>query len=326
MGLTKEKLTDMYRQMLTIRRFEEKASELYKSGKIPGDVHLCIGQEAVAVGICSNLTRQDLIAVTHRAHGQVYAKGADLKKMMAELFGKRTGCCKGKGGSIHLADVEAGVLGANGIVGGSLGIGTGAALACLLKKNGNIAVTFFGDGAANRGTFHESVNLASIWKLPVVYVCENNFFAMSSNQRDAMAVQNISERAAAYGIPGVTVDGNDVIAVYETGLEAVRRAREGQGPSLIEAVTWRHHGHFEGENDVYRDPQEHAAWLKKDPIPRFRAQLLSKHRVSEEELGRIEKAVQKEIEQTVAFADQSPNPDPSELLEDVYNTGRNENA
>jgi pyruvate dehydrogenase E1 component alpha subunit len=326
MGLTKEKLVDMYRQMVTIRRFEEKASELYKTGKIPGDVHLCIGQEAVAVGICATLSREDLIAVTHRAHGQVYAKGANLKQMMAELFGKQTGCCKGKGGSIHLADVEAGVLGANGIVGGSIGIGTGAALACLLKKTGNIAVTFFGDGAANRGTFHESVNLASIWKLPVVYVCENNFYAMSSFQRDAMAVQNVSERAAAYGIPGVTIDGNDVIAVYETGLEAVRRAREGKGPTLIEAITWRHHGHFEGENDVYRDPQEHASWLKKDPIPRFREQLLKKQQVTESELEKIEKDVQQEIQETVAFADQSPNPDPGELLEDVYKAGRNTNA
>ncbi len=326
MSLTQEKLLEMYRQMLTIRRFEEKASELYKNGKIPGDVHLCIGQEAVAVGICATLRREDLIAVTHRAHGQVYAKGADLKKMMAELFGKRTGYCKGKGGSIHLADVEAGVLGANGIVGGSLGIGTGAALACLLKRNGNIAVTFFGDGASNRGTFHESLNLASIWKLPVVYVCENNFFAMSSFQRDAMAVQNISERAAAYGIPGVTVDGNDVVAVYETGLEAVRRAREGKGPTLIEAITWRHHGHFEGENDVYRDPKEHEAWLRKDPIPRFQEQLLKNHRVTAEELERIESGVRREIEETVAFAEQSPDPGPAELLEDVYNSGRNDNA
>jgi pyruvate dehydrogenase E1 component alpha subunit len=326
MDLTKEMLIELYRKMLTIRRFEEKAAELYKNGAIPGDVHLCIGQEAIAVGICACLRREDLITGTHRAHGQVFAKGADLKKMMAELFGKATGYCRGKGGSIHLADVDVGVLGANGIVGGSIAIGVGAALACLMKDTDNVAVAFFGDGASNRGTFHEAVNLAAIWKLPVVFVCENNFYAMSSYQRDAMAVQNVSERAVAYGIPGVSIDGNDVVAVWETGQEAVRRARQGQGPTLIEAITWRHHGHFEGENDVYRDPKEHEAWLKKDPVARFGDQLLRKHRVSDQELDRIEQAVRDEIQEAVEFAQKSPWPDAAELLEDIYNVRSDGNA
>jgi pyruvate dehydrogenase E1 component alpha subunit len=326
MDLTKEMLIELYRKMLTIRRFEEKAAELYKNGAIPGDVHLCIGQEAIAVGICACLRREDLITGTHRAHGQVFAKGADLKKMMAELFGKATGYCRGKGGSIHLADVDVGVLGANGIVGGSIAIGVGAALACLMKDTDNVAVAFFGDGASNRGTFHEAVNLAAIWKLPVIFVCENNFYAMSSYQRDAMAVQNVSERAVAYGIPGVSIDGNDVVAVWETGQEAVRRARQGQGPTLIEAITWRHHGHFEGENDVYRDPKEHEAWLKKDPVARFGDQLLRKHRVSDQELDRIEQAVRDEIQEAVEFAQKSPWPDATELLEDIYNVRSDGNA
>ncbi|SMB98403.1 pyruvate dehydrogenase E1 component alpha subunit [Thermanaeromonas toyohensis ToBE] len=318
MELKKELLLDFYRTMVLIRQFELKAAELFAAGRIPGFVHLYVGEEAVATGVCANLTPRDYITSTHRGHAHLIAKGGDIKLMMAELFGKKTGYCKGKGGSMHIADVSLGILGANGIVGAGQPIAAGAALACKVRGEGAVAVCFFGDGAANRGTFHEALNLASIWKLPVVYVCENNMYGISNYQRNSMNIADIADRATSYGIPGVSIDGNDVVAVYEAAAEAIARARRGEGPSLIEAKTWRHRGHFEGDPQVYKDPKEQEDWLKKDPISRLAQKLLEMNYATPEELNSIEAHARTRIEEAVAFAENSPEPEESELLEDVY--------
>ena len=318
MELTKDQLLGFYRTMVRIRTFEMRASELFAAGTIPGFVHLYAGEEAVATGVCANLTDRDYITSTHRGHGHVIAKGGKLDLMMAELFGKATGYCNGKGGSMHIADVDLGILGANGIVGAGLPISTGAAFACKYKKNDAVAVCFFGDGASNRGTFHESLNMASIWKLPVVYVVENNMFGISNYQRDHMNVVDISERAAGYAIPGMTVDGNDVIAVYEASKEAIGRARRKEGPSLIECKTWRHRGHFEGDPCVYKNPEEQEAWLKKDPIPRLAERLLELKYVTQAALDGIKAEAQAEVEAAVTFAQKSPLPGLETVLTDVY--------
>jgi len=320
MGVEKEKLLWMYRRMLTIRRFEEKVAELFAAGKIPGFVHLYIGEEAVATGVCAHLRDDDYITSTHRGHGHLIAKGGDPKLMMAELFGKRTGYCKGKGGSMHIADLDLGILGANGIVGGGLPIATGAALAAKYKGTDQVVACFFGDGASNQGTFHESLNLASIWKLPVVFVAENNLYAISFPQSRSMNVPDIADRAAAYDVPGVAVDGNDVLAVYEAAGEAIKRARAGEGPTLIECKTYRHRGHFEGDPTLYRPPEEVEAWKKKDPLPRFEAQLLDTQVITQDGLKRIDDEIVQMIEEAVRFAEESPWPAPEEILEDVYAT------
>lgn len=318
MELDRDLLLGLYSTMVKIRTFEMKAAELFASSLIPGFVHLYAGEEAIATGVCAHLSASDYIASTHRGHGHLIAKGGNLNRMMAELFAKRTGYCKGKGGSMHIADVSIGILGANGIVGASLPIATGAGLACKLKGEGAISVCFFGDGASNRGTFHESLNLASAWELPVVYVCENNYYAISSCQRVAMAIQDIAERATGYGIPGVSVDGNDVLAVFEAAGEAVKRARTGNGASLLVANTWRHRGHFEGEPELYRDQEEHKLWLAKDPIPRFETQLIERGIATTEDLRAIDRNWQDEVRQAVLFAEESPDPAPDELYQDVY--------
>jgi pyruvate dehydrogenase E1 component alpha subunit len=318
MELDRDLLLGLYSTMVKIRTFEMEAAELFASSLIPGFVHLYAGEEAIATGVCAHLSASDYIASTHRGHGHLIAKGGNLNRMMAELFAKRTGYCKGKGGSMHIADVSIGILGANGIVGASLPIATGAGLACKLKGEGAISVCFFGDGASNRGTFHESLNLASAWELPVVYVCENNYYAISSCQRVAMAIQDIAERATGYGIPGVSVDGNDVLAVFEAAGEAVKRARTGNGTSLLVANTWRHRGHFEGEPELYRDQEEHKLWLAKDPIPRFEAQLIERGIATTEDLRAIDRNWQDEVRQAVLFAEESPDPAPDELYQDVY--------
>ena len=318
MAVDKELLLDMYTRMKTIRAFETKVAELFAAGKIPGFVHLYVGEEAVAVGVCANLRPDDYITSTHRGHGHLIAKGGDLKLMMAELFGKRTGYCKGKGGSMHIADVDLGILGANGIVGGGIPIATGAALALKYKGTDNVVACFFGDGAANQGTFHEGLNMASIWKLPVVYVCENNMYAISFSQKKSMNVPDIAERAKAYDIPGVVVDGNDVIAVYEAANEAVKRARAGEGPTLIECKTYRHRGHFEGDPTTYRSAEEVEEWKKKDPIARLEKRLMEMGYLTEEDKKKIEADINARIEEAVRFAEESPFPSPEELLEDVY--------
>ncbi len=317
--MSEEKLwLQMYTTMLRIRRFEEKVVELFAQGKIPGFVHSYIGEEAVAAGACAALEPTDYITSTHRGHGHLIAKGGDLKYMMAELYGKKTGYCKGKGGSMHIADVDLGILGANGIVGAGIPIATGAALSSQLQKNGRVALCFFSDGASNRGTFHEGINMASIWKLPVVFLCENNMYGISMPQKRGMAIEDIADRASAYGIPGVVVDGNDVIAVYEAVKEAVKRARSGGGPTLIEAKTARWRGHFEGDPQIYRTPEEIEEWKKKCPIKRFEEKLLKMGVLSEEKIKEIEDMIAKEIEEAVRFAEESPYPEPEEALEDVY--------
>lgn len=322
MEMKKETMLSLYRKMKSIREFEQKTVEMYAAGNIPGFVHLYIGEEAVASGVCENLNTDDYITSTHRGHGHLIGKGGDMKLMMAELYAKETGYCKGKGGSMHICDLNLGILGSNGIVGAGLPIAVGAGFAGKYVEKGQVCACFFGDGASNRGTFHESLNMASIWNLPVVYVCENNFYGISGDQRVMMNVKNVADRAAAYGIPGVTVDGNDVVAVYEAAAQAIERARKGEGPTLLECITWRHRGHWEGDPDlkqfIYRDPKEYEEWLKKDPIPRFVKLLKDKKIASQAQIDAIDSEIQKELEAAVKFAEDSPVPKISSLLEDVY--------
>jgi len=314
----KEKLVWMYRKMVEIRIFESRVAELFAAGKIPGFVHLYIGEEAVAVGACANLKDTDFITSTHRGHGHCIAKGGRLDLMMAELFAKETGYCKGKGGSMHIADVEIGILGANGIVGGGLGIAPLAGLSAKMRGTDQVTICFFGDGASNQTTFHEGINLASAWKLPVIFVCENNQYGISLHQSRHQNITDIADRATAYGIPGVVVDGNDVMAVYEAVGEAVKRARAGEGPSLVECKTYRWRGHFEGDPQMYRPQEEIEEWKAKDPIPRFEALLAEMGVMTAEEAEAIRKEVAAEVEAAVEFAEKSPEPAPEAALEDLY--------
>lgn len=308
---------EMYKKMLEIRKFEEKVYDLFTQNLIPGTMHLYMGEEAVAVGVCAALTPNDFITSTHRGHGHCIAKGASLKKMMAEIFGKKTGCCKGKGGSMHITDKNIGMLGANAVVGGAIPIAVGAGLSCKLKYPERVTACFFGDGASNQGTFHEGVNMASVWDLPVVFVCENNLYAMGTRQSMVMRIEDISQRAAGYGIPGVTVDGNDVMAVYEEAQKAVTRARKGEGPTLLECKTYRHKGHSRFDPAKYRPQEEVAEWMARDPVESFREKLLDKG-IPEEFLHKIESTVEAEIEEAVEFAQESPLPEPEDALKDVW--------
>jgi len=318
LSLTKEKLVEMYRKMLEIRFFEEKVFELYAQNLVPGTIHLYAGEEAVAVGVCSNLRKDDYITSTHRGHGHCIAKGAELKRVMAEILGKKTGYCKGKGGSMHIADFSKGMLGATAVVGGGIPIAVGAGLSIKLRDTDQVVACFFGEGASNQGTFHESINMAALWKLPVIFVCENNLYAMGTRQSRAMAIENVADRAVAYGIPGEVVDGNDVLAVYEVAWKAVERARKGEGPTLIECKTYRHKGHSRIDPAKYRPKEEVEEWLAKDPIKRFKERLLQTNALVEAEIQQIEKEVSAEIEEAVKFAMESPYPTPEEALEDVY--------
>ncbi|MGE5483932.1 MAG: thiamine pyrophosphate-dependent dehydrogenase E1 component subunit alpha [Ignavibacteriales bacterium] len=308
----------MYVQMVRIRAFETRVSELFAQGKVPGFVHLYIGEEATAVGVCSNLKSSDFITSTHRGHGHCLAKGGNMKAMMAELFGKTTGYCKGKGGSMHIADVDMGILGANGIVGGGLTIAAGAGLSAKMRGTDQVTVCFFGDGASNQTTFHEGLNLSSIWKLPVVYVCENNLYGISMHQSRHQRVADVADRAAAYGIPGVTVDGNDVIAVYEAAREAVARARAGEGPTLVECKTYRWKGHFEGDPTTYRPKDELEEWKKKCPILGFGGRLLEMGILTPNDVDSIRREAEAEVEDAIRFAVESPLPSPEDALEDLY--------
>jgi pyruvate dehydrogenase E1 component alpha subunit len=318
LNLPTEKLTKMYRKMLEIRFFEEKVFDLYAQNLVPGTIHLYLGEEAVAVGVCSVLRKDDYITSTHRGHGHCIAKGAELKRTMAEILGKKTGYCKGKGGSMHIADFSIGMLGATAVVGAGLPIAVGAGLSAKLRKTDQVVACFFGEGASNQGTFHESINMASIWKLPVIFVCENNLYAMGTRQSRVMAIENVADRAGAYGIPGVVVDGNDVLAVYEATQKAVERARKGEGPTLIECKTYRHKGHSRVDPAKYRPKEEVEEWLAKDPIKRFKEKLLQTNTLTESEIQQIEKEVSDEIEEAVKFAMESPYPAPEEALEDIY--------
>jgi pyruvate dehydrogenase E1 component alpha subunit len=319
MELTRDKALWLYDRMRLIRAFEERVAKLFADGKIPGFVHLYAGEEAVGVGVISHLTEKDFITSTHRGHGHCIAKGVPVNEMMAELFGKIDGCCRGKGGSMHVADVSRGMLGANGIVGGGPPLASGAALSAKLLKTGAIAVCFFGDGAAEQGTTHEGMNLAAIWKLPVVFVCENNQFAESTPWTYHCAASNISDRAASYDMPGVLVQGDDVVAVYEAAGEAIARARRGEGPSLIEARTWRYFGHFEGDQVTYRTAEQSTDYRQQhDPIKLFAEQAVGRGLLKKEDLDRIEEDSEKQVDEAIAFAEKSPLPPVEETLTDVY--------
>jgi len=310
----------MLRQMLTIRRFEEQASEGFQTGDIYGVVHAYIGEEAVAVGVCEALRDGDQIISTHRGHGHCIAKGADLNRMMAELYGRQDGYCKGKGGSMHIADFGIGMLGANGIVAGGISIITGAGLAAQMDGVGGVAVGFFGDGASNAGPFHESINIAATWKLPVIFVCENNLWAVNTRAADSVATPDVAARAAGYGIPGVIVDGNDVEAVHEAAAQAVARARAGAGPTLIEAKTYRHRRHTERTDQPDARPAEEiAAWLARDPIDLLIKRLQEQQgQLDGEELAAIQDEVRETIQTAVAFAEASPFPTLESALDDVF--------
>lgn len=318
MSLGTEQVIQMLRTMLLIRAFEEKADELFALGRVHGTMHLSMGQEAVAAGVCAALQPDDYILSTHRGHGHCLAKGADVRLMMTEFLGKETGYCRGRGGSMHIADVRSGNLGANGIVAGGLPIATGVGLSIQMRRSGQVCVAFFGDGAANEGAFHEALNLASIWNLPVVFVCENNQYAMSMPAQRSMKVARISDRAAAYAIPGVTVDGMDVLAVYQAAADAVARVRSGGGPALVECVTYRYKGHSKSDRQRYRTRDEVEAWRQHDPILRLRAQLIDDGALTEAAADQMAAEADAAIEGAVRFAEESPEPDPATLLEGVY--------
>jgi pyruvate dehydrogenase E1 component alpha subunit len=321
MDIPREKLLEIYKKMVLIRYFEERAYEVFGTGAIAGTLHTYMGQEAVAAGIIANLTDEDFITSTHRGHGHVLAKGASPDRMMAELYGKTTGYCKAKGGSMHIADFKMGILGANGVVGGGIPIATGAGLSCKLKyHNKRVVACFFGDGASNTGSFHEGINLAGVWKLPVLFVCENNQYAMGTSVKIATAVDDIAKRALGYGIAGVVADGNDVVDVYLKGKEAVARAKAGQGPTLIECKTYRIKGHSKYDPATYRPKEEVEAWLKRDPIKLYHAKLLGSN-IEEKALSSIEKEAMEVIGHAVDFAQESPKPEVETAAEDVYGGG-----
>ena len=317
-ALDKPMLLDIYRKMVTVRTFEETAADLFLKGQIPGFLHVYVGEEAVAAGVMAHLTPQDMITSTHRGHGHAVAKGARLDMMMAELHGKKTGYCHGKGGSMHIADLDLGMLGANGIVGGGVPIATGAGLALKMKGSDRVTVAFFGDGASNTGAFYEGVNLAAVWGLPVVFICENNQYAESTPRATHQKVKYVSDRAAAFNIPGVSMDGMDVFDVYQKAGEAINQARAGQGPILLEARTYRFFGHFVGDPQPYRTKEEVEEWKKRDPILLFRQRVIGEGKIAATELDAIDAAIKKEMEAAVQFARESPEPEVETALQDIF--------
>ena len=319
--IEKQRAKRIYQNMNRIRCFEMKAVSLFESNKLRGSVHLYVGEEAFAATVCSRLSDEDYIASTHRGHGHCIAKGAALDRAMAELMGKATGYCKGRSGSMHIADLSKGNLGANAIVGGGIPIATGAALASRMQGSGRVSVSFFGDGASNEGTFHESLNLAAVWKLPIIFVCENNLYGISVPAWQSTSVEDIGVRGAAYGIPGVTVDGNDVEAIDEAFQAAYERAKAGDGPTLIECKTYRWLGHWTGDPQPYRSREEVEEWKRKCPIKRYRERLLEEGLFTGDELNQIEREAQEEADKAAEFALNSPDPDPASLLDDVFYEG-----
>ncbi len=318
MTLNHDTVLHLYETMAMIRAFETRVKDEFARGRIPGFVHLYAGEEAVATGVCTHLKEGDTITSTHRGHGHCIAKGCDVNGMMAEIFGKATGLCKGKGGSMHIADVSKGMLGANGIVGGGPPLACGAALTAKLLGTDNVCVCFFGDGAAEQGTFHESLNLAAIWKLPVVFIAENNGFAESTPVTYHCAIENIGDRAASYGIPGASVDGMDVLAVYEAAQAAIDRARKGQGPSLIECKTYRYHGHFEGDQQLYKTEELQQKMMERDPLKNLRETAIQQGLAMAQDFDAVDAQVKQKIDDAIAFADRSPYPALSEVDTDVY--------
>ena len=311
----------LYRGMVACREFENRLYNLFLTETMPGTMHQYTGQEAVAVGVCAALRPDDYITSTHRGHGHAIAKGVPFSSLMAEMFAKDTGCCRGMGGSMHLADPAVGMLGATGIVGGGIPIATGAALSAQLRGSDLVAVSFFGEGAVNEGAFHESLNQAGVWKLPVVYVCENNLYSFSMPWSAASVLPDVAARASAYGFLGVVVDGNDVIRVYAAACEAIARARRGDGPTLIECKTYRHRGHSRFEKSNYRTDEEVAEWIKCDPIPRFSTFLQEQNVLTAEEAEDIRREILQELDEAVAFARQSPEPPPDAALRYVFAAG-----
>ncbi len=305
---------ELFRTMYRMRRFEEEVFEFYKKGSMPGLAHLYLGEEAIATGACACLEEKDFIGSTHRGHGHLVGRGADLGMMMAEILGKKTGYSKGKGGSMHIMAMDKGILGANGIVGGEIPIATGAAYASKLRKSGEVTICFFGDSASNEGTFHESINMAAAWDLPIVYVVENNLFGISVDIRRVTKEHQISKRAAGYGIEGISIDGNDVFKVYETVKKAVDKARSGQGPTIVECMTYRWQGHHVGDPAIYRDPEELAMWKAKEPLILFE----KSKALTAAEMKKIKDEVEVEIQAAVKFADESDYPDISEAYTDVF--------
>jgi len=312
-------LLGLYETMFRIRTFEEEVKKQFENGNIPGFIHLGSGQEAVSAGACAAINRDDYIGSTHRGHANLIAKGAGTDRMMAELFARENGYCRGRGGCLHITDMSVGSLGANGIVAAGIVVANGAALSAKLQHSKRVTLSFFGDGATNQGKFHEALNLASVWALPIVFVCENNLYGEATPQAEHMKIKDIAVRAKAYAMPGVVVDGQDVLKVYEVVLDAVKRAREANGPTLIEAKTYRFHGHHIGDPETYRTKEEVEDWVtNRDPIKLFREKLLKEFKVKNDDLDTIEKKVRKEIEDAVKFANESPSPDPAKLMENVY--------
>ncbi len=320
MDISREALLDMHERMVRIRTFEEEAGKLMEAGRVPGALHLYIGEEAVAAGVMVHLSKDDQITSTHRGHGHLVAKGGDLNLMFAELFGRANGYCKGKGGSMHISDLDLGMLGANGIVGAGPPIAVGAAFSNKFRGTTNVTCCFFGDGASNEGTFHEAANMASLYKLPVVFVCENNGYGEFTSQARHQAIQDIVDRAPGYGMPGLIADGMDVIAVYEAAGEAIARARRGEGPSLLECKTYRFVDHvgLRGMGVTYRTDEEVLEWRKRDPIGLLEQRLAGAGILSSEEAAAVHERILGEVNAAIAFAEASPFPDPSALLDDVY--------
>jgi acetoin:2,6-dichlorophenolindophenol oxidoreductase subunit alpha len=312
------RLVEHYRSMALIRAFETRVAQLYRDAAIPGFIHTSVGQEAVAVGVCSALAADDYVSTTHRGHGHCLAKGADPAAAMAELFGKRTGLCKGKGGSMHIADAARGVLGANAIVGASVPIAAGAALASAVTGDGRVAVAFFGDGAANQGAVQETLNLAAIWSLPIVFVCENNVYAEFSDSRLMSRRESVVALGAAHGVPGCRVDGNDVEAVEAAAAEAVEACRQGDGPRLIEAMTYRRQGHYEGDPQTYKSVQEETEWREADPLSLARRRIEERQLASAAELDDLEREAEEHIDEAEAYARASDYPSLDELYDGVY--------
>ena len=318
--ISDETLLDLHRRMVRIRHFEETAGKMMEDGKIPGALHLYVGEEAVASGVMIHLSNEDQITSTHRGHGHLIAKGGEFDRMFAELFGRATGYCKGKGGSMHISNMDLGMLGANGIVGGGPPIAVGAAFSNKYRKTNNVACCFFGDGASNEGSFHEAANMASLYKLPVVFVCENNGYGEYTAQANHQAIVDVADRAPGYGMPGVVVDGMDTVAVYEAAGEAIARARAGDGPTLLECKTYRYFDHVgvRGMGLTYRTDEEVEEWKKKDPIDQFEARLAEQGVLSAEEAQAVHDEVMSEIDAAIQFAEESPYPEADSILEDVY--------
>jgi TPP-dependent pyruvate/acetoin dehydrogenase alpha subunit len=319
--IEKDRLVGIYRTMMRIRTFEEKAVSLFEENRLRGSVHTYIGEEAIAATVCSRLRVEDYITSTHRGHGHCIAKGGSLDRTLAELKGKETGYCKGRGGSMHIADPATGNLGANAIVGAGVPIAVGAALSASFRGTDQVAVAFFGDGASNQGVTHEAMNLASVWKLPVIFICENNGFGISVPVEQSTSVQDISVRAASYDMPGCTVDGNDVFAIDAAFEKAEKRARKGEGPSLIECKTYRLKGHWIGDPETYRTRDVVEKWKEKCPIKRLAAHLIENRLLTRAEIDRIDAAVAAEMEAALVFAEGSPEPDPSRVMENVFFVG-----